>query len=141
MQPSSYPPPVPNEDAEHLRKLSVAHYIYAALQGFFVLFGLTFFGLALAMIAQPEWFQGSEPPPVLTSAVFMGIGLAISVASIGFAFCTFKAGKALLARQHYSYCMGLAAFNCLWMPLGTILGIFTLIVLSRPTVKAMFGRA
>jgi hypothetical protein len=28
---------------------------------------------------------------------------------------------------------------CLWMPLGTVLGVFTIIVLTRESVKAIFN--
>ncbi|MBX3411238.1 MAG: hypothetical protein KF708_00870 [Pirellulales bacterium] len=31
--------------------------------------------------------------------------------------------------------------ECLWFPFGTILGVFTLIVLMRPAVKAQFLQA
>ena len=31
-----------------------------------------------------------------------------------------------------------AGLNCLHMPLGTLLGVFTFIVLARPSVQALF---
>jgi hypothetical protein len=31
--------------------------------------------------------------------------------------------------------------ECLWMPVGTVLGVFTIIVLMRPRVKRLFGVA
>ena len=34
-----------------------------------------------------------------------------------------------------------AALECLAFPLGTVLGVFTLIVLVRPEVKQLFGVA
>jgi hypothetical protein len=34
-----------------------------------------------------------------------------------------------------------AGLCCLFSPLGTLLGIFTLVVLQRPSVRALFGRA
>ena len=138
MQPGYYPPAVPNQDEEHLRQLSVAHYIYAGLQCFMVFFGLTFFGFGLAMIARPDWFKGAEPPPLLLSGVFMGLGLFFSLMTIGFAYCTYLAGRSIKERRRHTFCMIVAAFNCLSMPLGTILGVLTLIVLQRPTVKPLF---
>ena len=32
-----------------------------------------------------------------------------------------------------------AAISCTFTPLGTVLGVFTLIVLFRPSVKTLFG--
>jgi hypothetical protein len=33
----------------------------------------------------------------------------------------------------------MAAVECLFIPFGTVLGVFTILVLQRPTVKAMFS--
>jgi hypothetical protein len=35
----------------------------------------------------------------------------------------------------------IAAISCLLVPLGTVLGIFTILVLVRPSVKERFGVA
>ena len=35
----------------------------------------------------------------------------------------------------------MAAISCAFMPFGTVLGIFTLIVLTKPPVKSLFARA
>jgi hypothetical protein len=32
-----------------------------------------------------------------------------------------------------------ACVSCVFMPIGTILGVFTILVLSRPSVKSAFG--
>jgi len=31
-----------------------------------------------------------------------------------------------------------AAVECIFMPFGTVLGVFTIIVLNRPSIKALF---
>ena len=36
--------------------------------------------------------------------------------------------------------MVIAALECLSVPLGTLLGVFTLVVLSRPSVRDSFDR-
>ena len=38
----------------------------------------------------------------------------------------------------YRFCIVVAALDCLNMPLGTILGIFTILVLAQPAVRARF---
>ena len=35
----------------------------------------------------------------------------------------------------------MAATMCLFMPFGTVLGVFTIIVLMRPSVKPLFDQA
>ena len=41
--------------------------------------------------------------------------------------------------MHYTFCFVMAALACAFFPFGTILGIFTIVVLVRPGVKEMFG--
>ena len=49
-------------------------------------------------------------------------------------------GKFLGAHRRHTFCMVMAALSCLFMPFGTILGIFTLIVLSKPEVRELFHK-
>jgi hypothetical protein len=48
------------------------------------------------------------------------------------------AGRSLAARKRYTFCIIVAAISCTFFPLGTALGVFTILVLSRPSVKALF---
>jgi len=49
------------------------------------------------------------------------------------------AGAFLRRPAHYKFCFAAAVVACLLMPLGTVLGVFTIIALLRPGVKALFG--
>ena len=42
-------------------------------------------------------------------------------------------------QRRYLLCMIVAGLACLFTPIGTILGVFTLVVLLRPQVKAAFA--
>lgn len=55
-----------------------------------------------------------------------------------FAVCVILAGRFIVRRKHYIFCLVIASLNCLFMPFGTILGVFTIVVLIRPSVKALF---
>jgi hypothetical protein len=37
------------------------------------------------------------------------------------------------------YCMVVAGIECIFMPFGTILGVFTLITLTKDSVKGIFA--
>jgi hypothetical protein len=37
--------------------------------------------------------------------------------------------------------LAIAGIECIFIPFGTVLGVFTIIVLMRPTVKELFGVA
>ena len=51
----------------------------------------------------------------------------------------FIAGRSLAKRCHYWFAFVVACLECLFVPFGTILGVFTLIVLSRNSAKELFG--
>ncbi len=51
---------------------------------------------------------------------------------------SFLTGRFLARRQHPTFCIVVSALDCMCMPLGTALGVFTILVLQRPSVKEMF---
>ncbi|PYI82572.1 MAG: hypothetical protein DMF09_14100 [Verrucomicrobia bacterium] len=55
-------------------------------------------------------------------------------------FLTF-AGRSLSRRKHYWFAFVVACIECIFIPFGTILGVFTIIVLSRESVKTLFSSA
>jgi membrane protein YqaA with SNARE-associated domain len=47
--------------------------------------------------------------------------------------------NALAKHSLYWFAFAIACVECLFIPFGTILGVFTIIVLSREPVKALFA--
>jgi uncharacterized membrane protein HdeD (DUF308 family) len=47
-------------------------------------------------------------------------------------------GIFLRARKHRMFSLVVGAFNCIYLPLGTVLGVFTIIVLMRDSVRALY---
>ncbi len=52
---------------------------------------------------------------------------------------SYLTGRFLSRRQHHTFCVVISALNCMYMPLGTALGVFTILVLQRPSVRTLFG--
>jgi hypothetical protein len=50
------------------------------------------------------------------------------------------AARSLSTRQRRTFCMVIAALNCMNAPLGTLLGVFTFIVLGRDSVRLEFEK-
>lgn len=71
---------------------------------------------------------------VMISLTVLSLVLVV-VTAIGF----FYVGLKLRQRQWWTFCYLSGWGECLMFPFGTILGVFTIIVLSRPTVKRSFG--
>ena len=59
--------------------------------------------------------------------------------AVGYALSLFLAARYLAARRRHMFCVVVAAISCAFSPLGTVLGVFTLIVLYRPSVREQFS--
>jgi hypothetical protein len=131
-----------NQDEEHLRLLSVFHYVCAGLMALFACFPIIHLILGLVMIFNPQ-AMGPSPgqPPAWLGLFFVVFASVIILLGWTIAICLAYAGRCLAQRKHYIFCLVMAAIACLFMPFGTILGIFTIIVLMRPDVKALFDSA
>lgn len=129
-----------NKDLEHLKWLSVGFYVYAGLTALFACFPLIHLALGIALITG-NLDDGKNPPPpaffgwffVGAATIFIVIGWALAVASL-------LAGKYLKQQKNYTFIFVIAVISCMFAPLGTVLGIFTIIVLMRDSVKQLFGR-
>jgi hypothetical protein len=134
----SYPSP----DEEHLNLLAIFHYIAGGLIALFSCFALIYVFLGFALIASPTAFGGgnsANPPPPGLGYFFAAIGMIFFVIGAALATCSILSGRHLHKRQKYKFAFVIACIECIWIPFGTILGVFTIMVLSRPSVKTLFG--
>jgi hypothetical protein len=60
------------------------------------------------------------------------------VLSIGVATLEILTGVFLTRHRNRLFCLIMAGITCLSVPLGTILGVFTFVVLLRPGVTELF---
>ncbi|MBI5532852.1 MAG: hypothetical protein HY898_09070 [Deltaproteobacteria bacterium] len=127
------------DDESHLRTLSILHYIYGGLLLFAGAFFLIYVVIGVAMIADRH--SSPEPNALLAGGIlFLAIGALVMLFAAAKGTLTIYAGVCLASRRRPTLCMVAAALSCLNFPLGTALGVFSLIVLSRPTVKAAFAQ-
>lgn len=124
-------------DLEHLRLLSIFHYVVGGFAGVFSLFPVVhlFFGIALIR----GTLDGGEPGGRAMGWFFVGMALLIIFTGLAFAGLIITAGRFLSRHIHYMFCLVIAAVECAFAPFGTVLGVFTIIVLQRPSVKELFG--
>jgi hypothetical protein len=145
------------EDREHLSALSIGHYLLAGVALFSGIPALVW-GVAGANLIDElggdmaaamgdisgqggmDPFGGSadamlqDVGTLLVTAVVAGLTLAV-IAAVHLAVV----GVKIRQRRWWTFCYLTGWGECLMFPFGTILGIFTIIVLGRPSVKKLFG--
>ena len=129
-----------NQDEQHLHILSIFHYVVGGLTALFACFPV--FHLAMGISMLTGGFGPMPPdetfPFQLFGLMFVLIPAAIILLGWALAAAIIVAGYFLSKRRNYTFCLVVAGIACIFMPFGTVLGIFTIIVLVRPSVKALF---
>ena len=122
---------------DDLRLLSIFHYVLAGLAAPFSLVGLLYAWLGMSFTSGN--FGEGAPPPLAFGWIFVAVGLGLTVAGLAYATLLALAGRFLARRRAWTFCVVMAALSCTFFPLGTALGVFTLVTLTRPEVKALFA--
>jgi hypothetical protein len=125
-----------NQDEEHLRLLSILHYVWGGLAAFGSCF-IGVYALVAGGVITLVSKQTNGPPAWLGMFVFVIMG-AIFLLTAAQSALSIWAGRCLAQRKNHTLCLVEACLSCLSIPLGTALGVFTIIVLQRPSVKQMF---
>ncbi len=129
-------------DADHLNLLAIFHFIGAGLAGLGILFLVAHYAMMHTLMTNPDiWKNQKQPMPVRPEQLFaimkwfylvMGFWFVVS------AILNLISGLCLRARKHRAFSLVVAGIDCLHLPLGTVLGVFTIVVLSRESVKEVY---
>lgn len=133
------PTPLTPQDAEHLRILSIVHYVVAGLMALFACFPVIHLVVGIGLLTAE---RDKDGPPAAVGMIFIAVAAIFILGGWTLAAGIAYAGKSLAERQRHTFCLvvaGVVAATCI--PLGTVLGVLTIIVLLRPAVKAAFGVA
>ena len=124
-------------DDEHLKILSVCYYVYGAftalmgfIPGIYVILGIIFAAVGRR--------GGHDAPPAFLGWILIIVGLGAMVLMWILAALKVWTGWCIARRKHETFVQVVAAVCCVGIPWGTVLGIFTFIVFSRPSVKRQF---
>jgi hypothetical protein len=126
-------------DAEHLRLLSIFHFVLGGLTAIIGCLPLLHVGMGLTLLFARPSGQGASPATAV-GLVFVAVGGLFVLLAWTVAILMLVAGRCLSRRRRRTFCQIAAAAECTIVPLGTLLGAFTLIVLSRPSVRDAFDR-
>jgi hypothetical protein len=122
----------------HVRLLSIFHYVLAGLSAFFSLLPLAYVGFGVAMLSGALEDGHGAPPPRPFGWMIIAFGTVMFLAVATCAVLVAVAGRFLARRRHWTFCIVVAALSCTFFPFGTVLGVFTIIVLAKDEVKREF---
>ena len=130
------------KDREQLNLLSIFHFVLGGL----ALLGLGFLALHFmimrTVMANPAVWKAQPNPPPFSPQDFMHVFVWFYIV-MGF-FCVvasglnFLSGLFLRQRKHRTFSLVVAALDCLQIPLGTALGVFTFVILGRDSVRELY---
>jgi hypothetical protein len=124
-------------DLEHLKLLRWGYLVTGAITCIYALFPLMYvvFGVVLTAAAVAD---GTDDVPVAVGIGIAAIGIIVSMAIAAVGILKLLAAKAIRQRRSRGLCYFAAVVSCLNIPLGTIVGICTFMVLARPGVEELF---
>lgn len=127
-------------DEEHLKLLRIG-YIVAGVFDAVVAFLPLIYVLVGVLIAAtaPGPSRPGEPNPAFIGVIFAIVGICFSLFLGAQAALKLFAARAIGKRKQRMLCYVAAGLSCLQFPWGTILGVFTFMALSRPSVERMFA--
>jgi len=127
------------QDEDYLRLLSIFHYVVAGFAALFACFPIIHLVIGIVFIVAPHKLDDKgEPPPAWFGWLFVIIASILITVGWIFAGFVFATARFLARRRRYMFCLVMAGIECLFMPFGTVLGIFTIVVLMRDSVKQLF---
>ena len=132
-----------NRDTEQLNLLAIFHSVVGGLAALFSFFPLFYsvIGGFLLYAAQHPGANNQELPQALVGWIFIVLGAFFFLGSVTMAVCILIAAQCLSRRKGYSFALAIASIECLFVPFGTILGVFTIVALSRESVRGVFSTA
>ena len=124
-------------DAEHLRLLRIGYLVEGWFHAVWALFPL--FHITLGILMLTGVFPGGHD----AGNRFMGMFFVILGGAISSIFATIGilsllTARRLRERRSRTFCLVVGALSLLGIPYGTAIGIFTILVLQRPSVAAQF---
>ena len=128
-------------DADHLRLLAIFHFVVAGLAILGLGFLLLHYAIMQMVMTNPEIWKnqkGGGPPPEQFFAIFkwfyLFFGLLLVVGGVG----NLLSGLFIRKKRNRIFSLIVAGINCVQFPFGTMLGVFTFVVLLRDSVRELY---
>ena len=124
---------------DNLNTLAILHLVKAILAFLFSLF-FVFYMFMGTFVGKMIEMNPEADPAFNVSIVFWIIGGIGMVFSIIFGILNLLSYQYLNKKKNYTFIFAVAIINCLTGILGILLGVFTLVEISKPHVKGIFEK-
>jgi len=128
----------PERDQASLRLLSLFHFVYASIASFAGLLVLATLAIGCFIASIIVHFDKMSGGGLVISGTLATVLVAIAVLVFAQAAVVFLSGVGLRRGEARWFSRWVAWLTIINVPLGTVLGIYTLRVLSRPSVQAFY---
>ena len=131
----------PTVDDGHLKTIETCHYVWGGLS---ILFSSLFIfhivvGLMMINGSLPFPTNPGGPPPKTFGYLFAIMGSVAVCFGWSLGILTILSGRAIARRRWRVFSLVMAGVNCISFPFGTLLGVFTFIVLLRTSVVERYA--
>ena len=126
-------------DQEHLRLLALFHYISGAVTiAFSLLYGLWVLVVSVMFASIPQQARGNINDPFAEQfmpVMILGMFGIFCVVGVIYGIVEIVAGRFISQRRLRIFTIVASVPRIIFIPYGTILTVFTLLVLDRPSVR------
>lgn len=143
------------EDLKHLKTIAWVHYAFAGLNALVLLPVLVYvmfvrFTLAIdavkigilllsgSAVEAVKILDGSVTTSLFVYSVSLMVGGFVALLLLAGLVSNFYCGKFMAEQKHYMFCLIVTALTITSFPIGTAVGVYSLIILLRPHVKELF---
>jgi hypothetical protein len=131
-----------NNDLRYLNIVAGLHLVVGVMAGLFSCLPLINLSMGLPMLSHlPKVLvQDTYSPFVILSIAFAVFPIIIVIVGWMFAIAVVLNGYYITRRQWLTYCTVMSGIETIFMPFGTVLGVFTIILLSKPDLRNLFDQ-
>ncbi len=121
--------------------LSVFHFLIGGVSLLMSFVPVIYLIIGFILVIAPGGLEaGNSEEQTVTGWFFILGATLIIIVGLCIAAATIFAGVQMNRLRNYNFCFAVAVLECLFFPFGTILGVITLIMLSKAESKQAFGK-
>ncbi len=125
-------------DNDLLSIVSIFHFVLGGFQMLFSLIGLIYLGMGILIASGELESAKGTPPPAEIGWIFGAVGIVFTLVFLTIGLLAIKTGTNIRKRKNRTFCIVIDSILCMMIPLGTIVGIFGLVLLMKPENAGQF---